>query len=520
MKREGSIVLATQPVLDLLVIGGGINGAGIARDAAGRGLTVMLCEKEDLASATSSASTKLVHGGLRYLEQFKFRLVREALKERETLLKSAPHIIWPLDFILPHHKQLRPAWFIRLGLFIYDHLGGRKLLSSSKGVSLKKSSYGSPLQKTYTKGFRYSDCWVEDSRLVVLNAMDARERGAGIFTRTECLELSIDPQTKIWKALIHDKVSNQGHEVQARCVVNATGPWVSEMLKKYSGNIGAHQIRLVKGSHIIVPRLYAEDHAYILQNDDERIVFVIPYEGDFSLIGTTDQEFHDDPNKVQISEEEIQYLCQSVNNYFEQQICKEDVLWSYSGVRPLLDDGEEELSEVTRDYLLEVEKVANASILSVYGGKITTYRKLSEQAVNMVMKELGRSGSPWTKKAVLPGGALNAINFDTFFKSFSREYSALPKDLLRRLGRAYGERARLILKRSRNLKDLGEDLGDGVYEAEIYYLIKQEWARSIEDVLWRRSKLGLHVTDETVTNIRRVMKKYLSSQTQGTVANG
>ncbi len=505
--------MAQQAILDMLVIGGGINGAGIARDAVGRGLSVIMCEKNDLASATSSASSKLIHGGLRYLEHNEFRLVREALSEREVLLKSAPHIIRPMTFVMPHCKDLRPAWLIRLGLFLYDHMGGRKLLPKSFGVKLGKTPYGHALKDAYKKGFAYSDCWVEDARLVILNALDAKERGAGIFPRTECVALEADPKTNTWIATLHDKLHNQVHEVQVRSVVNAAGPWVEDVLKQFNGSIGQYKTRLVKGSHIIVPRLYGEEHAYILQNEDKRIVFVIPYEKDYTLIGTTDVEYQGDPGKVEIEAEEIEYLCKAVNRYFDQQINEDDVLWSYSGVRPLLDDGDEEAASVTRDYTLDMERLNGAPIMNIYGGKLTTYRKLSEHVVDEMVKVLDKGTEPWTKDATLPGGNLSSIDFDTFFKTFSREFPWMPKDVLYRYGRSYGDRARVILKSTRNLEDLGVDLGDGVYEAEIIYLIKYEWARSIGDILWRRSKLGFHITDETKENIKVLMAKILTGKT-------
>lgn len=494
------------PIVDVLVIGGGINGAGIARDLAGRGVSVLLCEKADLASATSSASTKLVHGGLRYLEHYEFKLVREALIERERLLKSAPHIIWPMEFVLPHNKEQRPFWLIRLGLFLYDRLGGRQILKASKALNFKQHVSGEILKEEFKRGFSYSDCWVEDSRLVVLNAMGAAEKGAGIFTRTECVALEKNTNGEGWLVVLRDRTKSENHTITARMVVNASGPWVTNILHQFHGSIGKHRVRLVKGSHIIVPRLHDEDHAYILQHDDKRIIFIIPYEGNFSLIGTTDLEFSGDPSKVVIDDTEIDYLCHAVNRYLKKTVTPDDVLWSYSGVRPLVDDGEGNASEVTRDYVLELEEFKSAPLLSIYGGKITTYRKLAEQVSDQVVERLGKGGNAWTEDALLPGAEMTAANFETFIKTLRRECGWMPRALVDRYARAYGERARKILKGCRVMDDLGQHFGDDVYEAEIQYLIQNEWAKSANDILWRRSKLGLHISVET----EKTLKKYLS----------
>jgi glycerol-3-phosphate dehydrogenase len=499
---------------DVLVIGGGVNGAGIARDLAGRGLSVILCEKGDLASATSSASSKMLHGGLRYLEHYEFRLVRDALKEREVLLRSAPHIIWPMTFVIPHHKKLRPWWLIRMGLFIYDHLGGRKTLPSSRGRFLPGTKMGTPLKMEFKRGFSYPDGWVEDTRLVVLSALDAAERGADILTRTACTHFVPGPDGG-WRATLQNLLTDEKTEIQAKLIVNASGPWVSKTLQLSKGDIGKHKIRWVKGSHIIVPRLYQGDHAYLLQSDPKNVVFVWPYEKRFSLIGTTNVDYTDSLEEVRITMEEVDYLCKSVNFYFRQQITPEDVQWTYAGVRPLVDDGKADLGQITRDYILEMDEVDSAPILSVYGGKITTFRKLSEQAGDKVVARLGKGGAAWTAEAFLPGADTSTINFETFMKTFKREYNWLPEALLYRLGHAYGARARDVLRGSKRTFDLGEHLGDNVYEAEIRYLADVEWALTSEDILWRRSKLGLHVSEPTQENIEKMLQTIMNERAEG-----
>lgn len=494
--------------VDVLVIGGGVNGAGIARDLAGRGLSVLLCEKDDLASATSSASTKLIHGGLRYLEQYEFRLVREALHEREVLLKGAPHIIWPLTFILPHHRKLRPWWLIRLGLFLYDHLGGRKLLAKSRAHYLTGTLYGQPLKPEFRRGFSYSDCWVEDTRLVVLAARDAADKGADIRTRTECVSLERDPkQDGMWLAQLEDHNEGGKYHVRAKLVVNASGPWVGKTLALTHDDKPKYHVRWVKGSHIIVNRLYQGDHAYILQNEDKRIVFMIPYEKKYTLIGTTDVEYHDDIEEVRITLEEVEYLCAAVNKFLRHPLKPSDVQWTYSGVRPLADSGDADPSKVTRDYILDMEEPNGLPILSVYGGKITTFRKLSEHAGDEVVKKLGKGGPAWTETAFLPGADANVITFSTFLKTLKREYNWLPEALAVRLAHAYGTRVRDILRGAKRLADLGDYLGENVYEAEIRYLVAHEWAQTLEDILWRRSKLGLHTTEDTQKKMKKVLKK-------------
>lgn len=498
--------------VDVLVIGGGVNGCGIARDLAGRGLSVVLCEKDDLASATSSASTKLIHGGLRYLEQYEFNLVRHALHEREVLLKAAPHIIWPLTFILPHHRKLRPWWMIRAGLFLYDHLGGRKILSRSHSHYLPGTMYGQPLRPEFRRGFSYADCWVEDTRLVVLSARDAFEKGAEILTRTECISIGKHPKQDIWQAVLQDVNTDEKHKIHARMVVNASGPWVAKTLGLVGAEVGKYKIRWVKGSHIIVPKLYQGDHAYILQNDDKRIVFTIPYEKKYTLVGTTDIEYKDDIEEVRISIEEVDYLCAAVNRFFRYAVKPEDVEWTYSGVRPLVDDGGENASEVTRDYILEMDDVEGLPILSVYGGKITTFRKLGEQAGDMVTEKLGKGTKAWTETAPLPGGEGGIAGFEAFMKTIRREHAWLPENLAKRLGRAYGSRTRDILRGAKRITDLGEHLGESIYEVEIRYLVTHEWAQTLEDILWRRSKLGLHTTEMTQDKIRKLLKKIADDQ--------
>ena len=490
-----SNVRAPGAAYDLLVIGGGINGTGIARDAAGRGLSVLLCERGDLAEFTSSSSTKLIHGGLRYLEYYEFRLVREALAERERLLRQAPHIIWPLRFVLPHDKGLRPAWMLRVGLFLYDHLARLRTLPGSKMVRLRTSPLGAPLQERLTKGFVYSDCWVEDSRLVVLNAMDARARGAEIRTRT-----GVESARRVdgtWTATLRDAVTGRAETVRAKAVVNAAGPWVSETLGGTLGVNSRAAVRLIKGSHIVVRRLYAGDQAYILQQPDKRIVFAIPYERDFTLIGTTDVPYADEPGPVRISEDETRYLCDCVNRSFSRAIGPEDVVWSYSGVRPLYDDAAANASAVTRDYVLDVDDAGGqAPALSVFGGKITTYRRLAEHAIEKIAAYFPHLEPAWTGAATLPGGAMPEADFDAFLKAFAREAPFLPAETAKRLARAYGTEARTIVAGAQSLADLGEAFDGGLSAAEVDYLVRTEWVRTAEDILWRRSKLGLRTGPE------------------------
>ncbi len=495
--------LASRDQYDLVVVGGGINGAGIARDAAGRGLSVLLVERDDLASHTSSWSSKLIHGGLRYLEHYEFRLVREALIEREVLLAAAPHIIWPLTFVLPHSPEQRPAWLIRLGLFLYDHLGGRKVLPGSAAVDLAAPGpYGDPLQDWVTKGFTYSDCWVMDSRLVVLNAIDARERGATVLTRTACTRARREGDQ--WVVELEDTATGERRQVAGRALVNAAGPWVSRLLKEaLDQDTTRKRVRLIKGSHIIVPRLHDGAHPYILQNTDKRIVFVIPFEGDYSLIGTTDVEYDGDPRSVAITPAEIDYLCAVVNRYFRRQVGAADIVWSYAGVRPLFDDASGDASAVTRDYVFDLDGGGDeAPLLSIFGGKITTYRKLAEHAMDRLAPLLGAAAGPWTATAPLPGGDLPGADFAGFLAALEARHPWLPGPLATRLARAYGSRVELIVAGRQGLNDLGQNLGGDLYEAELDYLVTHEWALTAEDVLWRRSKLGLHLDEAARTRVQ------------------
>ena len=488
-------------IFDLLVVGGGINGVGIARDAAGRGLKVLLCEQDDLASHTSSQSSKLIHGGLRYLEYYEFRLVREALIEREVLLEAAPHIIWPLRFILPHSQNQRPAWMIRLGLFLYDHLGGRKRLPASASVDLKTDPAAGPLKPEIRRAFSYADGWVEDARLVVLNAMDAAERGAEILTRTRCTEARrVDGH---WEATL---ASNRGapvRNVRARALVNAAGPWVSEFLGKRLNLAADHKVRLIKGSHIVVKKIFDHDSPYILQNPDGRVVFAIPYEQDYTLIGTTDQEYRGDTADIKIDDDEIDYLLTSVNRYFEKPVAREEIVWTYAGVRPLYDDAEGNASAVTRDYVFDLDRPrGGAPLLSVFGGKLTTYRKLAEHALEKLQPVMRFKGKPWTSGSPLPGGDIENANFEAYLNDVRERWNWLPPALARRYARAYGTRIERLIGTADTLKELGEHFGDDLYEAEVNYLLRAEWALTDADILWRRSKLGLHISDETAARLR------------------
>lgn len=514
---------------DLCIVGGGINGTAIARDAAGRGLSVLLVEAQDLASATSSASTKLIHGGLRYLEYYEFKLVRESLRERDVMLKSAPHIIWPMKFILPHDKHLRPYWMIKAGLKLYDFLGGKLLKNSpilprSEFVDFATEGLGDPLEDKYERGFSYADCWVQDSRLVVLNAVDAFERGAVIMPRTACIHLEPSHNKEAWEVTLQDIRSGDRFQVKARQVVNAAGPWVrdlldnSELTKDTNKQIDkTPQVRLVKGSHIIINRLYEGDQSYILQQSDGRIVFAIPYEHKYTLVGTTDKPFEGDAANVMIDEDEVDYLLEAVNQSFKEKVTRENVMSHYSGVRSLLDDGNENASKVTRDYKLFLDKKFGPPILSVFGGKITTGRKLAEDAVNRISTFYSdEKMKSWTENLPLPGGDIEGGDFDEFLKSQAGIYKFLPEDMLYRYARAYGTRMSAVLGSAKSLNDLGEHYGDDVYEAEIVYLLRYEFATSVDDIIWRRSKLGLHILPETKKNIENSFSKLLNMiETEG-----
>lgn len=476
------------PHYDVVVVGGGVNGAGIAMDAAGRGLTVLLCEMHDLASATSSSSSKLIHGGLRYLEHYEFRLVHKALAERESLLRNSPHIMWPMRFRLPHRPHLRPAWMIRTGLFLYDHLARREILPGSRSIEFDSSG---PLKADITDGFEYSDGWVDDARLVVLTAKKAEQSGAKIMTRTKCVNAARGGDE--WLVTLRNTLTNVEQKVYARTLVNASGPWVSSLFGEMLSMPAPKAIRMVKGSHIVVPRLNQDEEAYILQNEDERIVFVIPYEDNFSLVGTTDVEYRGNPQDAKISPQETRYLLDIVNDYFKRQVHTDDIVWSYSGVRPLMDDEEENAQKASRDYTFEVSEEKNKALLiSVFGGKITTYRKLAEAATDKLCHYLDNNRGHWTKTAVLPGG-----NFDTqahLVASLMQTYPWLPDNLLKRYVRTYGTIADEILCGCSSIEELGRHFSGTLYEKEVNHLVAHEWARTTDDILWRRTKQGLYAS--------------------------
>lgn len=496
----------TAPMFDIAIIGGGVNGCGIARDAAGRGASVVLFEQSDLASATSSASTKLIHGGLRYLEHYEFRLVREALTEREVMWRAAPHIIWPLRFVLPHHAGLRPWWLLRLGLFLYDHLGGRRLLPPTRSLDLRRDETGTPLQPRFSRAFEYSDCWVEDARLVVLNARDAAEHGARILPRTKVL--GARRQGQHW-VITTQAADGSRSEITARTLVNAAGPWVADVLNGIVASNRPAAVRLVQGSHIVVPRLFEHERCYIFQNADGRIIFAIPYEGDLTLIGTTDKDYHGNPAEVAASEDEIAYLCAAASEYFRKEIRREDVVWTYSGVRPLYDDGASKAQEATRDYVLTLDETAGAApLLSVFGGKITTARRLAEAAVEKLSAAIPALRAPsWTAAAHLPGGDFPVEGFEALVERICSSRPWLERKLARRLARAYGTRAETLLGGARAMADLGRVFGADLTEREVAWLMSQEWAVSAEDVLFRRSKLGLRFSPEQ----RRTLDEHMAS---------
>jgi glycerol-3-phosphate dehydrogenase len=485
---------------DLAVIGGGINGAGIARDAAGRGLSVLLLEKNDLASATSSASTKLIHGGLRYLEHYAFRLVRESLLERERLWAIAPHIVWPLRFVLPQMPGMRPAWMLRLGLFLYDHLGGREKLPATRSLNLARDPAGAPLREGLRAGFEYSDLWVEDARLVVLNARDAAMRGATIRTRMAVTEARRVQQgdEALWAIHTRDTRTGEASEHRARLLVNAGGPWAGLVTSGVMGLNTPARIRMVQGSHIVVPRLFDHDRAYIFQNADGRIIFAIPYETDFTLIGTTDRDYDGDPSSVAISDGEADYLCRAASEYFRQPITREAIVWTYSGVRPLYDDGASKAQEATRDYVLHLEAPeASAASLSVYGGKLTTYRRLAEHALEKLephLPERARNRGGWTAREALPGGRFPVEGFAELMAAHAARYPFLPGRQVKRLTRAYGTDVPDMLGEARSAADLGRAFGGGLTSREVAWLTSREWAMTADDILWRRSKLGLHMS--------------------------
>ncbi len=481
---------------DLAVIGGGINGCGIARDAAGRGLSVVLLEQNDLASATSQWSTKLIHGGLRYLERYEFKLVRESLQEREVLLKLAPHLIHPLSFVVPHDGHMRPAWMIRAGLFLYDRLGGRTSLPGSRGVAFPDAQYSAGLKPRFRRGFVYSDAQVDDARLTVLNALSAQEQGAEIRVRTKLVSASRSADG--WK--LRAAGPEGAATISANAVVNVAGPWVKAVLNDAFAIETASSVKLVKGSHIVVNRVHEADHAYLLQNPDGRVVFIIPYEGRYSLIGTTDVPVDDVNQPPQISDEEVRYLLDAANDVLAKPLFTRDVLWSYAGVRPLYDDGRDNPSAVTRDYVLELDAPAGqGALLSVFGGKLTTYRRLAEHALEKLAPHLPKSRGTWTSDAPLPGAALDGFDSpDQYARSLMPKHTGVPPDFIHRLVLRHGDRAALILRGVRNVGDMGEIFGAGLNllcEREIEFLIRHEWARSADDILWRRTKCGLHMDD-------------------------
>lgn len=504
-------IFVTGDIFDLAVIGGGINGAGIARDAAGRGAKVILLEKGDLARGTSSASTKLIHGGLRYLEHFEFALVRESLIERERLWAIAPHIIWPLRFILPHQKGIRPAWLVRLGLFLYDHIGGRKLLPTTRTVKLASEPAGKPLKPEFLTAFEYSDCWVDDARLVVLNALDAAEHGAVIRTGSEVTGLRRD--NGLWQIDIAGQ-----QPVTARAVVNAAGPAVLDLLGRMRGHQSraGESIRLVRGSHIVVHKMFDTPQAYFCQNPDGRIFFAIPYEDDFTLIGTTDADHKGNLDKIEATPEEIAYICDSANNYFRQRVTPADVIYSYAGVRPLVDDGSGKPETASRGYHFELDAEDGATpILSVFGGKITTYRHLAESAIERLSPHLEAvAGESWTLTAPLPGGDFPVDGVADLTAALQRDYPFLAPALLHRWVRSYGSRVSAMLGSASSTHDLGEDFGHGLYAVEVNYLIDTEWARTADDILWRRSKLGLRFDDTEF----QALAQYVASRVTNEVA--
>ena len=480
-------------IVDLLVIGGGINGSGIARDAAGRGLSVVLCEKNDLASGTSSKSSKLIHGGLRYLEYGEFRLVREALIEREVLLRAAPHLVRSLRIVLPHHKGLRPKWMLRLGLFMYDHLGGRKILPPTQVANLRTGPYNNVLKPEYQTGFVFSDCWVDDARLVVLNALDAQDKGAEILTRTKCSGLT--HKDGIWHATLSGHGGGSGtRTIKARAIVNASGIRVDETVELALGREHEDHLRLVKGSHIVTNKLYEGRHLYMFQNPDKRIIFAIPYEQDYTLIGTTDAPYKLSDGEIKISDEETNYLLRAASDYFAKPVTREDIVWDYAGVRPLYDNKKQNASAVTRDYVFDLMDTETPPILSIFGGKITTYRELSEHALQKLKTHFPNATKDWTAAAPLPGGDIENADFDTFLEGLEVKYSWMDKLVLRRMARAYGTYIHAVIDGATSQRGMGKNFGGGLTRKEIDYLVKNEWARSADDVMWRRTKCGLHMS--------------------------
>ena len=497
-----------QAMFDVFIIGGGINGCGIARDAVGRGYKVALAEMKDFASGTSSAATKLIHGGLRYLEHYEFRLVREALMEREVLWAMAPHIIWPMRFVLPFHKGgIRPAWLIRLGLFLYDHLGGRKLLPATRTLDMRRDPAGKPLKPLFTKAFEYSDGWVDDARMVVLNARDAADRGATIMPRTKVIGAHRDADG--WTIEVMDTTTAAKSTCRARMLVNAAGPWVDNVLSQAFGKNQVHNVRLVQGSHIVVRKKFDDPRAYFFQNPDNRIIFAIPYENDFTLIGTTDQDYKGDPRDVQITDAEVDYLCNAASEYFAEPVTAKDIVWTYSGVRPLFDDGATAAQEATRDYVLKLEgEGTGATLLNIFGGKLTTYRRLAEHALEKIGQVLGEKGRSWTAESRLPGGDFPATGYEEEVRRLQAAYPFLSSGLARRLVRLYGTKAHEMLAGKTSVNDLGPLFGADLHAFEVDWLMAREWARTAEDVLWRRTKRGLHFKAEETAALEEYMAQH------------
>ena len=496
----------TETIYDIFIVGGGINGVGVARDAAGRGYSVCLCEMNDFASGTSSCSSKLIHGGLRYLERYEFRLVQESLKEREVLLRMAPHIIRPMRFVLPYAKGMRPVWLLRLGLVIYDHIGGRKILPGTRRVKFKNEETGLLLKANFKSGFEYSDCWVDDSRLVVLNAVDAARKGADLRTYTKVT--NVNRSTGVWVISTTDSLTGKVEEIKAKSFVNASGPWVDEVLKESFKVKDSKNVRLVRGSHIVVNKLYDHDKSYICQNKDGRIFFMIPYEDKFTLIGTTDIDHGQSAGQVEISEEEKLYICESANAYLNAEIKIKDIVWSYSGVRPLYDDGASKAQEATRDYVVKAEEHDSSLMINIFGGKLTTYRRLSETILKHIETFLGKRGEPWTNKSFLPGGDIEVDGQLALKNKLHANYPFFSEDTIKRLVRSYGTISFEIFGDAKNLESLGEDFGAGLYELEVKHLLEKEWARSAEDILFRRSKLGLIMPEMGLKKLNLSLEAY------------
>ena len=502
----GGRTLSSRADFDVFVAGGGINGCGIGRDAAGRGFSVSLCDMDDLGSWTSSASTKLVHGGLRYLEQYRLRSVREALAEREVLWKSAPHLIRPMRFVLPHHRGLRPAWMLRLGLALYDRIGGQTRLTGARAVDLAQDPAGRPLKPQFRKGFEYSDCTVDDSRLVVMNARDAADKGAVIKTRTKFKRAW--SRGGVWEIVTQDTLTGVEEVTTARLIVNATGPWADLTLASSSQSAPARSIRLVQGSHVVVPGLFDHERSYLFQGSDRRVVFAIPYQQSYTLIGTTDVDYQGDPADTAVQPQEVSYLCEAVNRYLERPVREGDVVWSYSGLRPIYDDGADAAQDASRDYVLRQHREAGgAPLVSVFGGKITTYRRLAEEAMKLIELHLGRRGPAWTKGSVLPGGDFDASGFDDLLAERSARYPFLTRAQVERMLRSYGTMIDDVVGDAASSEDMGEDFGFGLTAREVGYLQDREWARTVDDILWRRTKLGLLMSEEQVLRLGEWMER-------------